>query len=107
MSGLFSPNFRVLNEPRYLRSTIRTTMRCLSSSLPTAITFAGINVIAALLTLISRQKLQTFTGVCVFRLYEFNCMQLARSESPSFERNSNTFFARTHDLLQYHFRTVA
>jgi hypothetical protein len=40
----------------------------LSSSLPTAITFAGINVIAALLTLISRQILQTFTGVCVFRL---------------------------------------
>jgi hypothetical protein len=63
-------------------------MRCLSASLQTATIFAGINVIAALSTLISRQIQQTFTGVCVFRLYEFNCMQLALGESLSFEKTS-------------------
>jgi hypothetical protein len=47
MNGLFSPNFRVLNEPRYLRSWIRMIMRCLSSCLSTVRTLAGINVIAA------------------------------------------------------------
>jgi len=94
MSGLFSPNFSVLNEPRYLRSTIRTTMRCLSACLLTAMTLAGINVIIALSTL------------CLFNLYEFNCMRLARRLPSLLGIHSNTFFARTHGLLQYPFRTV-
>jgi len=45
MSGLFSPNIKVLNEPLYFRSKIRTTMRCFSASLSTARIFAGIQVI--------------------------------------------------------------
>ena len=107
MSGLFSPNFSVLNEPRYLRSTIRTTMRCLSACLPTATTFAGINVIMALSTLPSpehREQLQ----VCVcLNLYGSNYMQLARRITLVFENPSKLFLARTHEFLQYPFRTVA
>ena len=69
MSGLFSPNFKVFNEPRYFRSTIRTTMRCLSACLPTARTFAGMLVIAALSNLTSPEyckHLQGFMFVFVF-----------------------------------------
>src|ERR1700680_1907079 len=74
MSGLFSPNFSVLNEPRYLRSAIRTTMRCLSACLPTATTFAGINVIMALSTPEHRERLK----VCVcLNLYGSNYRQQA------------------------------
>jgi hypothetical protein len=47
-SGLFSQTSGRLHESRYLRSTIRTIMRCLSDCLPRAGTFVGINVIAAL-----------------------------------------------------------
>jgi hypothetical protein len=45
MSGLFSPNIRVSNEPLYLRSKIRTMTRCLSPGLSTLRIFAGIKVI--------------------------------------------------------------
>ena len=45
MSGLFSSNFKVLNEPLYFRSKIRTRMRCLSDCVSTEMIFAGINVI--------------------------------------------------------------
>ena len=45
MSGLFSPNIRVSNEPLYLRSKIRTMTRCLSACLSTVRIFAGIKVI--------------------------------------------------------------
>jgi hypothetical protein len=78
MSGLFSPNFSVLNEPRYLRRMIRTTIRCLFACLPTATTFAGINVIMALSTLTSPEHCEQLQGLCLFNLYEFYCMQLAR-----------------------------
>src|SRR5208337_3270451 len=69
MSGLFSPNFSVLNEPRYLRSTIRTTMRCLSACLPTATTFAGINVIMALSTLPSPEHCERLQVCICLNLY--------------------------------------
>jgi hypothetical protein len=59
-----------------------------SGFVDTARTFAGISVIAAPST------------------SEFNGIQLARADhwvgGPS-----SLFFARTHELLQYHFRTVA
>src|SRR5271163_828382 len=104
MSGLFSPNFSVLNEPRYLRSMIRTTMRCLSACLPTATTFAGINVIMALSTPEHRERLK----VCLcLNLYGSNYIQLARRITLVFENPSKLFFARTHEFLQYPFRTVA
>jgi hypothetical protein len=45
MSGLFSPNIRVPNEPLYLRSKIRTMTRCLSACLSTVTIFAAIKVI--------------------------------------------------------------
>jgi len=45
MSGLFSPNIRVPNEPLYLRSKIRTMTRCLSACLSTVRIFAAIKVI--------------------------------------------------------------
>jgi hypothetical protein len=47
---LFSPNLRVLKEPRYFGSTIRTMIRCLSSCLLIVRTFAGMLVILPLST---------------------------------------------------------
>ena len=123
MNGLFSPNFRVLNEPRYFRSSIRTIMRCLSSCLSTARTFAGINVIAAPSTSDFSES-----NTCIYRIYTclgIRCIQLARADralqtlleaqsqdpqvfalGPPLSKSSSLFFARTHELLQYHFRTV-
>jgi hypothetical protein len=45
MSGLFSPNFKVRNEPLYFRPRIRTIMRYFSACLMTARIFAGMKVI--------------------------------------------------------------
>jgi hypothetical protein len=55
----------------------------------TARTFAGISVVAAPST------------------FEFNGIQLARADHWVGGGSSSVFFARTHELLQYHFRTVA
>src|ERR1700722_15023192 len=77
MSGLFSPNFRVLNEPRYFGRTIRTMIRCLSSCLSMVRTFAGMLVILVLSTLIateSRERLQT---MYLFHFDKCICTELA------------------------------
>src|ERR1700760_1650079 len=77
MSGLFSPNFRVLNEPRYFGRPIRTIIRCLSSCLSMVITFAGMLVILALSTLIATESLERLQTMYLFRFDKCNCTELA------------------------------
>src|SRR5271157_5430744 len=91
MSGFFSPNFSVLNEPRYLRSTIRTTMRYLSACLPTATTFAGINVIMPFQLCPSPEHCEQLVCVCLnlwVQLHASCC-----DESPSFLRTHSKHFS--------------
>ena len=93
VNGFFSPNFKVLNEPRYLGNPIRTITRYWAPRLSTARTFAAMVVIFGTST-------SDFAGDAI-RLQHFGHGEAAEEERkrPEHSRLSPTksrLFAKLH-----------